>query len=64
MTDNIGAKAPEFEDRAWRKREERGQRDPTDSSIHSDGKEEHVPAHRHFREKYFQGFRKEDSDVS
>lgn len=49
MTDNIGAKAPEFEDRAWRKREERGQRDPTDSSIHSDGKEEHVPAHRHVR---------------
>ncbi|KAG8956326.1 hypothetical protein FRC04_004406 [Tulasnella sp. 424] len=63
-TDNTAAKAPEFEDRAWRKREERAQLEPTDSNIHSDGKEEHVPAHRHFREKYFQGFRKEDSDVS
>ncbi|KAG8960851.1 hypothetical protein FRC00_014006 [Tulasnella sp. 408] len=63
-TDNLGTHAPSFEDRAWRKREERAGLEPTDSIMHSDGKEEHVPAHRDFREKYFQGFRKEDGDVS
>ena len=53
---------PIFDDRAWRRKEESTSSENVSTSEHREGTEvnaEHIPAHRGFRDKYFQAFRKD-----
>ncbi|KAG8963016.1 hypothetical protein FRC03_003512 [Tulasnella sp. 419] len=50
---------PRFEDRAWQKRVRETTMKKEEDNSRDDMIDEHVPAHRDFRVKYFQSFRKE-----
>lgn len=60
--EDVDVRPPVFEDLAW-KRRQAAQGHPEEAKEAVVVEEEgHVPAHRHFRDKYFMGFRKDGED--